>query len=120
MKTSVQLRQIRKLRQRFKLAKIASGRCRLLVHRSNNHIYAQVLDEFGKNTIVNVSTLSKEVRDVIKNGGNKDAAAYIGKEIALMAKKNGISKVIFDRSGFLYHGRIKVLADSARENGLEF
>jgi large subunit ribosomal protein L18 len=69
---------------------------------------------------MSVSTLSKNVRGAIKNGGNKAAAAHVGKEIALMAKKRGISTVVFDRSGFLYHGRVKILADSARENGLDF
>ncbi len=120
MKTSSQLRMIRKTRQRFKISDSIKGKYRLLVHRTNNHIYAQILDKSGKNTIVHVSTLSKDVRDVVKNGSNKDAAVYVGKVVAEKAKEKNISSVVFDRSGFLYHGRIKVLADSARENGLVF
>lgn len=120
MKTSSQLRQIRKVRQRFKVARSIKGKYRLLVHRTNNHIYAQILDKDGRNTLIQVSTLSKDVRDVIKNGGNKEAAKYVGKVVAEKAKEKNISSVVFDRSGFLYHGRIKVLADSARENGLVF
>jgi large subunit ribosomal protein L18 len=83
-------------------------------------MYAQILDEAGDKTVVHVSTLSKEVKEGIKNGGNKDAAALVGKVIALKAKEKNITDVVFDRSGFLYHGRVKVLADSARENGLNF
>lgn len=120
MKTPAQLRETRKIRQRFKLSKIVKGRCRLLVHRTNNHMYAQILDESGKNTVVTVSTLSKDVRDQVKNGGNKEAAALVGKVVAEKAKEKNITSVVFDRSGFLYHGRVKVLADSARENGLNF
>ena len=120
MKTSAQLRMIRKTRQRFKFSDSVKGKYRLLVHRTNNHIYAQILDKSGKNTIVHVSTLSKDVRDVVKNGGNKEAAIYVGKVVAEKAKEKNISSVVFDRSGFLYHGRVKVLAASARENGLVF
>lgn len=120
MKTSVQLREIRKSRQRFKISKTIAGKCRLLVHRTNNHMYAQILDESGKKIVVHVSTLSKDMRDNVKNGGNKEAAAYVGKMVALKAKEKNISSVVFDRSGLLYHGRVKVLADSARENGLNF
>jgi large subunit ribosomal protein L18 len=83
-------------------------------------MYAQILDKTGKNTVVHVSTLSKEVKETVKNGGNREAAACVGKMVALEAKKKKISDVVFDRSGFLYHGRVKVLADSARENGLKF
>ncbi|MDR0630618.1 MAG: 50S ribosomal protein L18 [Holosporales bacterium] len=120
MKTSDQLRQIRKTRQRFKISKTIKGRYRLLIHRSNNNIYAQILDQAGSNTIIHVSTLTKEVKEVVKNGGNKEAAACVGKIVALKAKDKNISNVVFDRSGFLYHGRVKALADSARENGLNF
>ena len=120
MNKSTKLRLRRKLRQRFKLSKIVKGRNRLLVNRTNNHIYAQILDESGTKTLIFVSTLSKELRDSIKNGGNKEAAASVGKLVAQKAKEMNISQVVFDRSGFLYHGRVKVLADSARENGLNF
>jgi large subunit ribosomal protein L18 len=83
-------------------------------------MYAQILDEDGRNTVVHISTLSKEIKGSIKNGGNEEAAACIGKMVAIKAKEKNITNVVFDRSGFLYHGRIKVLADSARENGLNF
>jgi large subunit ribosomal protein L18 len=78
------------------------------------------LDSAGVNTIAHVSTLSKEIRGELKNGGNKEAAAIVGRAIALKAKEKNILSVVFDRSGFLYHGRVKALADSARENGLNF
>ncbi|MDR1390807.1 MAG: 50S ribosomal protein L18 [Holosporales bacterium] len=120
MKTSIQLREIRKSRQRFKVSASLKGKYRLLVHRTNNHMYAQILDESGKNTIIHVSTLSKDIKDKVKSGGNKEAAICVGKAVALKAKEKNISSVVFDRSGFLYHGRIKVLADSARESGLNF
>ena len=120
MNTSAKLRLRRKSRQRFKISKTIDGKCRLIVHRTNNHMYAQILDETGANIAVSVSTLSKDVREAVKNGGNKEAASYVGKMIALKAKEKNISSVVFDRSGFLYHGRVKVLADSARENGLNF
>jgi large subunit ribosomal protein L18 len=120
MKTSDQLRKIRKERQRNKIARTINGRCRLLIHRTNNNMYAQILDESGKKTVVHVSTLSKDVRDSIKNGGNKEAAMFVGKMVATKAKEKNITNVVFDRSGFLYHGRVKVLADSAREHGLNF
>jgi large subunit ribosomal protein L18 len=83
-------------------------------------MYAQILNETGDKTIVHMSTISKDLKGVTKNGGNKEAAAYVGKMIALKAKEKKITSVVFDRSGFLYHGRVKVLADSARENGLKF
>lgn len=118
MKTSAQLRKRRKIRQRFKIARAVCGRCRLLIHRTNNHFYAQILDESGENVVVSASSLSKESK--MKNGGNRDAAAAIGKLIAEKAKAKKISEVVFDRSGFLYHGRVQVFADAARANGLSF
>jgi large subunit ribosomal protein L18 len=83
-------------------------------------MYAQILDETGTKFVVHVSTLSKEIKDSLKNGGNKEAASIVGKLVAEKAKEKNISNVVFDRSGFLYHGRVRVLADSARENGLNF
>jgi large subunit ribosomal protein L18 len=83
-------------------------------------MYAQILDASGRNTIVHISTLSKEAKEAIKDGGNRDAAAYVGKMVAIAASEKNIKEVVFDRSGFLYHGRVKVLADSAREHGLIF
>jgi large subunit ribosomal protein L18 len=120
MKTSAELREIRKRRQRFKISGTSSGKCRLLVHRTNNNMYAQILDVSGKNTVAHVSTLSKVVKETVKNGGNKEAAACVGKLIAKAALDKGIKEVVFDRSGFLYHGRVQLLAESARENGLVF
>ncbi|MDR1488335.1 MAG: 50S ribosomal protein L18 [Holosporales bacterium] len=118
--TTKELRIKRKIRQRFKINKTIDGRYRLVVNRTNNHIYAQIIDKNGKKTILEASTLSKEGKAVVKNGGNKDAAVYVGKTIAEKAKAKDIKDVVFDRSGFLYHGRVKILADSARENGLNF
>ncbi|MDR2458891.1 MAG: 50S ribosomal protein L18 [Holosporales bacterium] len=120
MKTSAELRGIRKKRQRYKISRTSCGRCRLLIHRTNNNMYAQILDISGKNTVVHVSTLSKAVREEVKNGGNKEAAVCVGRLVAVAALGKGIKEVVFDRSGFLYHGRVQRLAESARENGLVF
>ena len=92
---------------------------RLSVHRTPQHIYAQIFDANSKVLAV-ASPLQKEVRDGLKGTGNATAAAAVGKAIAERAKAKGITKVAFDRSGFKFHGRIKALADAARENGLEF
>ncbi|GAB7562189.1 50S ribosomal protein L18 [Methylobacillus methanolivorans] len=110
------LRRARKTR-----AKIAELKAiRLSVHRSNSHIYAQIIAETGDTVLASASTLEVEVRNDIKNGGNIAAAALVGKRIAEKAKAAGITTVAFDRSGYKYHGRIKALADAARENGLSF
>ncbi len=110
------LRRARKTR-----AKIAELKAtRLSVHRTNTHIYAQIIAETGDKVIASASTVEAEVRKSIKNGGNMEAAAVIGKRIAEKAKAAGITTVAFDRSGYKYHGRIKALADAARENGLSF
>ncbi|OZA07514.1 MAG: 50S ribosomal protein L18, partial [Methylotenera sp. 17-45-7] len=102
-------------------AKIAELKVtRLSVHRTNTHIYAQIIAETGDKVIVSASTVEADVRKKIKNGGNVEAAAAIGKLIAEKAKKAGVTTVAFDRSGYKYHGRIKALADAARENGLSF
>jgi large subunit ribosomal protein L18 len=92
---------------------------RLSVHRTPQHIYAQIFDANSK-VLAAASTLQKSVREGLKNTGNASAAAAVGKAIAEKAKAAGIKQVAFDRSGFKYHGRIKALADAARENGLEF
>ena len=92
---------------------------RLSVHRTPQHIYAQIFDVNSK-VLASASTLQKEVREGLKGTGNSAAAAAVGKAIAEKAKAAGIKQVAFDRSGFKYHGRIKALADAARENGLEF
>jgi large subunit ribosomal protein L18 len=93
---------------------------RLTVHRTPRHIYAQVFDAQGANVLVAASTLQESVAGELKGTGNVDAAKAVGKAIAERARAAGISKVAFDRAGFRYHGRIKALADAAREAGLEF
>ena len=110
------LRRARKTRAKIAELKVT----RLSVHRTNTHIYAQIIAESGDRVLASASTLEAEVRSTVKNGGNIDAAAVIGKRIAEKAKAAGITKVAFDRSGYKYHGRIKALADAARENGLSF
>lgn len=114
------LRERRKNRQRYKISQVAKGKYRLLVHRTNSNIYAQILDKETKNTIIAASTLSKDIKSNIKNGGNIAAAILVGQLVAEKAKQKNIEDVVFDRSGFLYHGRIKALADSARQHGLKF
>lgn len=105
-------------RTRMKIRELAVER--LTVFRTPRHIYAQVIDTTGGKVLVSASTLDKELRDGLKQTGNSDAAATVGKAIAERAKKAGISKVAFDRSGFKYHGRVRALADAAREAGLQF
>jgi len=96
------------------------GVCRLTVHRTPRHIYAQVLSADGGQVLASASTVQKDVRDGLEGTGNVAAAAQVGKFIAERAKQAGVTQVAFDRAGFKYHGRIKALADAARENGLEF
>ncbi len=113
-------REKRKKRVRRKILGTAE-RPRLSVFRSAKNIYAQIIDDTSFNTLVQVSTISKDVRDQVKgNSGNKEGASMIGKLIAEKAQEKGIKKVVFDRNGFLYHGRVKILAEAAREGGLEF
>lgn len=111
-------RQRRRTRTRTRIARV--GAVRLCVHRTPQHIYAQIIDPTGSKVLASASTLEAEVRGTIKNGGNVTAASAVGKRIAEKAKQAGITKVAFDRSGFKYHGRIKALADAARESGLDF
>lgn len=110
----------RRERIRTKLRLVNSGRPRLTVHRTNKHIYAQIIDDVKAITIASASTLEKGTKENLKNGGNVSAAEQVGKMLADKATKLGIKDVIFDRSGYRYHGRIKALADAARTNGLEF
>jgi len=93
---------------------------RLAVHRSNSHIYAQLIDGSGSKVLASASTLEPELRKELPNGGTVNAAAVVGKRVAEKARGLGIETVAFDRSGFKYHGRVKALADAARENGLKF
>ena len=115
-KKQTRLRRARKTRARIAELKMA----RLCVHRTNGHIYAQVIDETGSRVLASASSLQAELRGQLGNGGGIAAAAVVGKAIAEKAKAAGVSQVAFDRSGFKYHGRIKALADAARENGLVF
>lgn len=113
--------QARVRRARKTRAKIAAVKAiRLSVHRTNCHIYAQIISADGGKILTSASTVEKEVRAQVPNGGDKAAAAFVGKRLAEKAKGLGIEKVAFDRSGFRFHGRIKALADAARENGLVF
>lgn len=96
-------------------------RPRLNVFRSSKHIYAQIIDDTNGVTLVSASTLDKELKDQVGgNGGNIEAARKVGEMIANRAKQNGINQVVFDRSGYIYHGRVQAIADAAREAGLEF
>ena len=105
-------------RTRAKIRELAVYR--LTVHRTPKHIYAQIISPEGDKTLASASTLDKDVKSGVKYSGNADAATAVGKAIAEKAKSAGITNVAFDRSGFRYHGRIKALADAARENGLVF
>ncbi len=96
------------------------GAVRLTVHRSNGHIYAQITSPEGDKVIASASSLEKDVRAQLKNGGNRKAAEVIGQRIAQKAKEKGIEKVAFDRAGYRYHGRVKALAEAARAGGLKF
>ncbi len=107
-------------RNRTRLKKVANGRPRLSVARSSKHISVQVIDDAKGVTIASASTLEKDFRAGRKTGADQAAAAAIGKLIAARAKEKGVSAVVFDRGAYLYHGRVKALADAAREGGLEF
>jgi large subunit ribosomal protein L18 len=115
-KKSARLRRARKTRAKIAELKVA----RLCVNRTNSHIYAQIIDAAGSKVLVSASSVEAEVRKEMANGGNVSTAAAIGKRIAERAKVLGIETVAFDRSGFKYHGRVKALADAARESGLKF
>jgi large subunit ribosomal protein L18 len=113
------IRRLRRSRKtRAKIAELAVAR--LCVHRSNCHIYAQIIDASGGTVLASASTQEKDVRGQIKSGGNVEAAKLVGQRIAEKARQVGVSQVAFDRSGFIYHGRVKALAEAARENGLQF
>jgi len=98
----------------------ANGRVRLSVFRSSKHIYAQVIDDIKGVTLVAASSIEKDLRGNLKTGANVDAAKAVGKLVAQRAMEKGVKNVVFDRGGYLYHGRIKALADAAREGGLSF
>ncbi|OJY61984.1 MAG: 50S ribosomal protein L18 [Sphingobium sp. 66-54] len=109
-------RRARRVRTTIKAR--AGGKPRLSVHRSGRHIYAQVIDDAAGRTLAAASTLDKDLR--AKTGATAEAAAEVGKRVAAAATKAGVTQVVFDRGGFLFHGRVKALADAAREGGLEF
>ena len=116
--TKLSLFAKRRQRVRSKLRSQVAGRPRLSVHRTGRHIYAQIIDDSKGSTLASASTIDKDVK--AKNGSTSDAAADVGKRVAEAAKKAGVTSVVFDRGGFLFHGRVKALADAAREGGLEF
>ena len=116
-RTKVRLNKHRRIRNRFSGT---AERPRLAVFRSNNHMYAQIIDDSVGNTLVAASTLQKEVKAELEKTNNVDAAAYLGKVIAEKALEKGIKEVVFDRGGFIYQGKVKALAEAAREAGLEF
>ena len=116
-RSEVRVNKHRKLRNRFSGT---AERPRLAVFRSNNHMYAQIIDDTVGNTLVSASTLQKDVKAELEKTNNVEAAAYLGKVIAEKAKAKGITDVVFDRGGNIYHGRVKELAEGAREGGLNF
>jgi large subunit ribosomal protein L18 len=111
--------RLRRARQtRLKIREI--GTARLTVHRTNGHIYAAITSPAGDKVLATASTLEKDLRGQLKNGGNRKAAEIVGQRIAAKAKEKGIEQVAFDRSGYRYHGRVKALAEAARAGGLKF
>jgi large subunit ribosomal protein L18 len=117
-KREARLRRKKRVRKRIKGVPETP---RLSVFKSSKHIYAQVIDDISANTLVDASSLSKDLRPQVRGkGGNREGAAFIGEWVAKRALERGISQVVFDRNGFLYHGRVKVLAESARQHGLKF
>ena len=120
MSAKQDLRDRRKQRLRFQLRHKAHGRPRLSVFRSEMNIYAQVIDDAKGHTVAAASSLDKALRESLRTGANKEAAAAVGKLLAERALAAGITRVVFDRGAYLYHGRVKALADAAREGGLDF
>lgn len=120
MNTPKKLFEKRKVRVRNAIKAVANGKLRLSVFRSGKHIYAQIIDDAKGSTVVSASTLDKEARENLSKSSTVEAAGFIGKLIAERAVKSGVSEVVFDRGGYIYHGRVKALADAAREAGLKF
>ena len=118
MTKGLSLFEKRRRRNRTALKARGASRPRLSVHRSGKHIYAQVIDDAEGKTLASASSLEKDVRGT--SGANVGAASEVGKRLAAAAKKAGVTQVVFDRGGFLFHGRVKALAEAAREGGLEF
>ncbi|MBW8727135.1 MAG: 50S ribosomal protein L18 [Inquilinus limosus] len=115
-----ELRERRRERLRHKLSTARYGRVRLSVFRSSKQIYAQVIDDQAGKTLAAASSIEKDLRGSLKTGATIEAAAAVGKLLAERAKAAGVDKVVFDRGHYLYHGRVKALADAAREGGLDF
>jgi len=120
MSKAKELFERRKARVRTQIRKKSIGRPRLSVFRSSLHIYAQIIDDVNGTTIAAASTVDKDLKGKIKTGANVDAAKAVGKLIAERAVSKGVKEVVFDRGGYIYHGRVKALADAAREGGLAF
>ena len=120
MSKTKELFERRRARVRTSLRKKSIGRPRLSVFRSSLHIYVQIIDDVNGNTLAAASTVDKELKGKLKTGANIDAAKAVGKLIAERAVSKGIKEVVFDRGGYIYHGRVKALADAAREGGLAF
>lgn len=116
-KESIQKRAARVRRQ---IKKVANGRPRLSVHRSSKHIYAQIIDDANGHTLAAASTLEADLKGSLKTGADTAAAAAVGKLVAERAVKAGVKEVVFDRGAYIYHGRVKALAEAAREGGLSF
>lgn len=112
--------QRRAFRIRRKIKSVANGRPRLSVHRSSKNIYVQIIDDVKGHTLAAASTLDKDLKGKLKTGADAAAAAEVGKLVAARAKDAGVTQVVFDRGSYIFHGRIKALADAAREGGLSF
>ena len=110
----------RKRRTRFNVKRLAKGKPRLSIFRSGKHVYAQVIDDGAGRTLAAASSIDKDLRAKLKTGADKEAAAAVGRAVAERAVKAGVSQVVFDRGGYHYHGRVKALAEAAREGGLKF
>ena len=120
MSTKKSLFDKRKLRNRLTIKKNIGNKLRLSVFRSNKHIYCQIIDDVKQITLCSSSTLDPDIKKDLKGSGTMDAAEKVGKNIAIKAKKFNFENVVFDRGGYLYHGRVKSLAEGARSNGLKF
>jgi large subunit ribosomal protein L18 len=120
MSTNLSMQARRRQRLRYQLRQKSVGRPRLSVFRSGKHIYAQIIDDAAGRTVAAASTLDKDLKAALKTGADKEAASAVGKLIAERSKAAGIVAVVFDRGSYLYHGRVKALAEAAREGGLDF
>jgi large subunit ribosomal protein L18 len=120
MSGKIDMRERRRARLRFQLRRKGGGRPRFSVFRSGKHIYAQIIDDEAGRTLASASSLDKSLRETLRTGADKDAASAVGKLVAERAVAAGVTQVVFDRGAYLYHGRVKALADAAREGGLAF